>query len=103
MLSIETTVRNEIDFPFAKKKIIINIDETWMNQTDFLRKKWRLKRRTNSMPEITLSNRVSLIAAIDIMGEIYLTVSQSNTSSQIMGMFLFHLVNLLTKKDPNWR
>ena len=35
-----------------KKKIIINIDETWLGMTDFHRRKWRLHHDFNSVAKL---------------------------------------------------
>jgi hypothetical protein len=68
---------------FAKKMIyalddgqrIINIDETWLSETDFRRRKWRKRGTTNSVIEKTMNSRISMIAAIDTEGEIYISLT----------------------------
>ena len=47
--------------------------------------------------------RISIIAAVDSNGSIYCSLTQANTNSDIILMFLSKLVALLTKEDRNWR
>ena len=44
-----------------------------------------------------------MIAAIDTEGELYLSLTQFNTDSDVMLMFLSRLAELLTKERGNWR
>jgi hypothetical protein len=45
--------------------LIVNVDETWINETDFRSKKWRKRGTANSVPSKSLSLRISMIAALD--------------------------------------
>ena len=44
---------------------IVNIDESWLNELDFQRRKWHARTASNSMPKQSVSPRLSIIAAID--------------------------------------
>lgn len=44
--------------------LIINIDETWIAQTDFRRRKWKAAGTTNSMENPLINPRISMIAAV---------------------------------------
>ena len=44
---------------------IVNIDESWLNELDFQRRKWHARTESNSMPKQSISPRLSIIAAID--------------------------------------
>ena len=33
-----------------QKKVVLNVDETWLGMSDFRRMKWRVKGTTNSVP-----------------------------------------------------
>ena len=46
-----------------KRKRILNIDETWLNNTNFIRKKWRQHGTTNSVKINSVNPRISLILA----------------------------------------
>ena len=60
---------------------IINIDETWINNTMFRRKKWREHGSTNSVPGHQVNPRISLIGGIDTSGNVYLSALQHNTDN----------------------
>ena len=60
---------------------IISMDESWLNMTDHRRRKWQMKGLSNSIPTLQVHPRVSILAAIDNFGAIYVSLSQANTSS----------------------
>ena len=43
-----------------KKKIFLNIDETWLGMSDFRRMKWQVPGTTNSIPKIEVTPRVDV-------------------------------------------
>ena len=49
----------------GKGYTIVNIDESWLNELDFQRRKWHDRTESNSMPKQSVSPRLSIIAAID--------------------------------------
>ena len=65
--------------------------------------KWQLPGETNSFPKKTIAPRVSLLLAFDSNGESYLALSQSNTNSVVITLFIRGLVKLLNVEDRNWR
>ena len=77
-------------------KRVINIDETWIPRTDFRRMKWRKRGDTNSISQKYIGNRVNMIAAIDNHGEVFLSLTQVNTDTNVMLMFLSRLAIRLT-------
>jgi hypothetical protein len=85
------------------KTRIINIDESWLGMEDFRHQKWRVPGTTNSIAKKLWAPRISLILAIDNFGETYLTVSQSNTNSGTILLFLRDLVRQLNQQSRNWR
>ncbi len=76
---------------------VINIDETWLTESDFRRRKWKQRGSTNSKQIKEFSTRISMIAAIDNFGEMYVSLTQVNTDSNVLSMFLVKLANILTK------
>jgi len=56
-------------------KILINIDESWLNETDFRRMKWREYGSSNTVPGWPLAPRITVIAALDSLGNVYLTLT----------------------------
>ena len=63
-----------------KKTVFLNIDETWLDMSDFRKMKWRPKYSTNSNPVFTVWPRISMIVAIDTLGNVYFTLTQSNSN-----------------------
>jgi hypothetical protein len=82
---------------------ILNIDETWLSDTMFIRKKWREHGSTNSVVGNSVSPRLSLILAFDSHGEVYLSMTQVNTNESVMSLYISHLVNVLDNQRPDWR
>ena len=58
-----------------KNKIFLNIDETWLDMSDFRRRKWRPKYSTNSNPVFMVWPRISMIIGIDTLGNVYFTLT----------------------------
>ena len=84
-------------------KRIINIDETWLPHTDFRNKKWRRRGEPNTMSTKALSPKVNMIAAVDTDGRLYLSLTQQNTDSDVMLMFMSRLANVLSQEGRDWR
>ena len=79
------------------------MDETWLNETDFRRCKWREYGDKNVVPIHSLAPRITLIAALDTMGSIYITLTQANSNNKTMEIYFYHLVGKLDKERPGWR
>ena len=82
---------------------IINIDESWLPFLEFRTKKWRAKGEQNTISYKPLGHRVNMIAALDTNGQLYLSLTQFNTDSDVMLMFLSRLASLLSEEQANWR
>ena len=80
-------------------KTIINVDESWINELYFKRMKWRVPGTTNSVTTKQVASRISLIMALDTEGIIYACLTQVNTDSKLMTLYLKNLVKILDKKD----
>ena len=50
------------------------MDETWLGMSDFRRTKWRPPDSTNSVLKLEIRLRVTMIAAIDNYGKIYMSL-----------------------------
>ena len=79
-------------------KRIINIDETWLPHLDFRSKKWRQRGERNTISARQLGHRVNMIAALDTDGNIYMSLTQFSTDSDVMLMFMTHLCTTLTSE-----
>ena len=88
---------------FKNSKIILNIDETWLGMSDFRKMKWRVKGTTNSVNTLQINPRISMIVGIDTLGNLYCSLTQSNSNATVMRVFFIDLVRTLDKERPNWR
>ena len=84
-------------------KRIINIDESWIGQSDFRRRKWVQKGQSCSEIQLQVNPRISMIVGLDSTGAVYLSLLQSNNNSQTMELFFKNLVKKLDKEDDKWR
>ena len=64
--------------------------------------RWRYRGGTNSIEEQAITPRISFIAALDTEGNIYLSLTQINTDTKVMKLYLFHLIDLLNTERPGW-
>jgi hypothetical protein len=51
---------------------VINIDETWVPQTDFRRRCWQTRNENSSLADRVLGHKVNLIVAVSSQGKVYL-------------------------------
>ena len=70
---------------------------------DFTRRIWAIKGSSHGLPIKMVSPRISLIMAIDNYGEVYACMTQVNTDTKIMGLYIKELVKHLDGEDRNWR
>ena len=70
-----------------RRKIFLNVDETWLGMSDFWRMKWQVPGTTNSVPKIEVSPRVTMILGLDTLGNLYVSLAQANSNSQMMELF----------------
>ena len=79
----------------VKAKRIINIDETWIGETNFMRKTWSQRDGQGNSTLNAFQPRVSMIAALDTEGTAWYTLSHANTDSNMMALFLLSLKKTL--------
>lgn len=82
---------------------IINVDESWLNQTRFVRRVWVPSDGTGSYSDKQVQPRISLIAALDTEGRVWASLTQANTDSDIMALFLRYLTRQLDLETPGWQ
>lgn len=70
---------------------------------DFRTHKWRARGEKNTHRSIPLTSRVNMIAALDTDGNIYASLTQVNTDSDVMIAFLNRLVMVLSKESKDFR
>ena len=71
--------------------------------SDFRRRKWRPHRHTNSVAQLAVSPRISMVAGLDTQGEVFFSLLQANSNSEIMMVFFHHLILTLDVRRPGWR
>ena len=82
---------------------VLNIDESSIGQSAFNRKSWGIEGFRNAHDVKTLGHRLSLISAVDTLGQVYFAISQSIVDSSVFSAFLIRLVAVLDAEDPAWR
>ena len=82
---------------------LINIDESWLNQTRFVRKMWVPSKEAGSDIDKQVQPRISLIAALDTEGLVWCALTQANTDTDVMTLFLRHLCRRLDLERPGWQ
>jgi hypothetical protein len=84
-------------------KILVNIDETNIDFTDFRRRHWVKKGAKSTASAKTVSPRISMFAAVFSDGELLTSLSQANTDKHTKSLFLSYLVQELDESRPGWR
>ena len=56
-------------------KIIINIDQSWLNETKFISKMWCPTDEPATIPKESISHRIPIIAALDTDGLVYFALT----------------------------
>ena len=84
-------------------KVILNLDETWLGMSDWRRRKWQRAGQSNSVAAFQLTPRVTMLTAVDTLGNAYIALAQSNSNEQLMSLFWKSLARKLDKERPGWR
>lgn len=84
-------------------KRVINVDETWIVDTQFIRSKWQEKGSNHSQAAKKVTPRIAMILAFDNYGEVYFALTQVNTDADVVKMFLSQLSSRLDVERPGWR
>ena len=82
---------------------IINVDESWLNQTRFVRRLWVPTDAAGSISDKQVQPRISLLAALDTEGKMWCALTQANTDADVMTTFLRYLVRQLDRETPGWQ
>ena len=86
-----------------KGRRLINVDESWLNQTKFIRKIWVPTDAAATFTDKQVQPRISLIAALDTEGRMWFALTQANTDADVMTTFLRALVRQLDQETPGWQ
>ena len=64
---------------------------------------WGPKGKANHQPSAELPIRVSMIGAVDTLGNALLAATTANVDSHVYVAFLVELIRSLDMQDPGWR
>ena len=82
----------------------MNIDESWLPESDFIRRNWDKRGDSHSVPANALGRKVNMIAAVSSEGYVWLALTQPNTDEDVMRLFLSKLALVFTKQfGIGWR
>ena len=70
---------------------------------DYTRRIWAFKGSSHGKAIKMVIPRISLIMAMDNYGEVYACMTQVNTDTKIMGLYIKELIKHLDAEDRNWR
>ena len=84
-------------------KRVINVDESWVNQTQYHRRMWAPSDSPASATARLIAPRLSLIAALDSDGRVFFALLHANTDTNVFMMFLGGLFKALDAELPDWR
>ena len=101
-MELDPNEESDIMESARKHMRVINVDESWLNQTRFLRRTWVPSQAPSTFRDKQVHPRISLILALDTDGRIYFALTQANTDANIMTLFLRSLVHRLNVKSPGW-
>ena len=83
-------------------KRIINVDESWISETCYNRSMWCPTNAPCTITDKMMNPRLALIAALDTDGNVYFSLTHSNTDSDVILLFLIRLVDKLNQESPDW-
>ena len=84
-------------------KRVINIDETWLNETSYVRRVWAQRGGEGNCRLNAVLPRLSMIAALDSQGEVWFSLSHSTTDGDVIALFLSQLIKRLDEESPGWQ
>ena len=85
------------------RRRIINVDESWLNQTRFNRKLWVPADAPGSYTDKQVQPRISVLVALDTEGRMWCALTQANTDADVMTTFLRYLTRQLDHESPGWQ
>ena len=89
---------------YSSNKHVVNIDESWIAESDYRRCRWVTKGEDNSLAERAVGHRVNMIVAVSSQGHVWLALTQCNTDENVMQMFLSKLAQAFTAQfTSKWR
>ena len=74
---------------------ILNVDQSWVNESDYSRSIWCQSDVPATLPEKAVGTRLALIAALGTDNEIFFALTHANTDSEVMLLYLTYLCRQL--------
>jgi hypothetical protein len=65
--------------------------------------KWQVPGTTNSIAKLEIAPRITVILGLDTLGNVYLSLAQVNSNSQMMELYFRALAAKLDQERSNWR
>ena len=84
-------------------KRVINVDETWLAESNYIRKAWCRRGTPGTVATSAVQPRLSMVTALDTDGRVYFALSHANTDQDTYMLFLRHLVAQLDRETPGWQ
>ena len=71
--------------------------------SDFRRMKWQVPGTTNSVSKLEIAPRITMILGMDTLGNIYVTLAQANSNTEMMELYFRALTAQLDIERPACR
>ena len=84
-------------------KRIIVVDETWLSESNYIRKAWCWPGTPGTVATSPVQPRLSMVTALDTDGRVYFSLSHANTDQDTYMLFLRHLIAQLDLETPGWQ
>ena len=84
-------------------KRVINVDETWLAESNYIRKAWCRPGTPGTVATSAVQPRLSMVTALDTDGRVYFSLSHANTDQDTYMLFLRHLIAQLDLETPGWQ
>ena len=72
-------------------KRIINVDESWISETEYSRRMWCSPSYPSTLAGQLVMPRLALIAALDTDGHIWFSLTHATTDSEVINLFFSYL------------
>jgi hypothetical protein len=83
--------------------VIVNLDESFLNDADGRHKKWRVRNQANTVTEKAIAPRLNMFSAIDTQGRSYFSITYENTDDTVFCLFMQKLVAKIKAERPDFR
>ena len=85
-----------------KGKRIINVDESFIDQSNYTRRSWSHKQYRGSVKSTNMKESLKIFATLDTDGNVLFALSHANTNQDTFMLFMRHLVQHLDQEQFGW-